>query len=705
MSENKKVIDQGGAYRFEPDFTTCDLPPGVYYPDYDPNGNFILTESANFPDNDNSDIAVETDTPFDEIIVEENIPSWEELKEKRTSGKFADSSVDAEDTNPQEDTSELRTDEIDADWVNDGYFELEEYNPQLYDADANIDQFLQSKKYYEENGIDYRRSLLFYGEPGCLGKGTEVLMYDGSKKKVENVEVGDKLMGPDSTPREVKELRRGKEQMYWVHQNKGDDYRVNESHILSLKRRHARYSRKMEYRNDAKKIGDRDTVMNIKVSDYLNQAEGMKKRYKGWRPKNGVVFEECEELDIDPYFLGLWLGDGHKDSATVTSEDQEVVDYIRSYADDLNMEVSIQHSNSYRIKNVVGEGDGKENRLMKKMRKYNVLNNKHIPEAFLTNTRENRLKLLAGIIDSDGYLEKSNSYEVTQKRKNLAQEIQYLALSLGLRASLNEKVVDNSTYYRIIISGDLTQVPVRIERKKATEKPSHTFDTTGIELEKDCVDDYYGFVLDKDHLFMLGDFTVTHNTGKSQFVSNKSYELVRKLNAVVIRLETHSHVEVFASDGMREIADGIPNRFKVVVFEELSEVTQHDQIRQHVVNILDSSQLRDNVLFMATTNEPEKLPKNFVDRPGRLDFLHGVHSKDNDPAYIPKFYEHLIGEEYPVDNEEWTKKVAEELTPAYVKGLFITAKERNETLEKTYERIKKRRELVKNNFSETSIGF
>jgi len=360
MSENKKVIDQGGAYRFEPDFTTCDLPPGVYYPDYDPNGNFILTESANFPDNDNSDIAVETDTPFDEIIVEENIPSWEELKEKRTSGKFADSSVDAEDTNPQEDTSELRTDEIDADWVNDGYFELEEYNPQLYDADANIDQFLQSKKYYEENGIDYRRSLLFYGEPG---------------------------------------------------------------------------------------------------------------------------------------------------------------------------------------------------------------------------------------------------------------------------------------------------------------------------------------------------------TGKSQFVSNKSYELVRKLNAVVIRLETHSHVEVFASDGMREIADGIPNRFKVVVFEELSEVTQHDQIRQHVVNILDSSQLRDNVLFMATTNEPEKLPKNFVDRPGRLDFLHGVHSKDNDPAYIPKFYEHLIGEEYPVDNEEWTKKVAEELTPAYVKGLFITAKERNETLEKTYERIKKRRKLVKNNFSETSIGF
>ena len=70
----------------------------------------------------------------------------------------------------------------------------------------------------------------------CLGKGTKVVMYDGTLKKVEDVAAGDLLMGNDSTPRKVLSIARGREKMYWIRQNKGIDYRVNESHILSLKR-------------------------------------------------------------------------------------------------------------------------------------------------------------------------------------------------------------------------------------------------------------------------------------------------------------------------------------------------------------------------------------------------------------------------------------------------------------------------------------
>ncbi len=61
-------------------------------------------------------------------------------------------------------------------------------------------------------------------------------MFDGTLKNVEDIKVGDKLMGDDSTPRNVLSITSGKEQMYWVRQNKAIDYRVNESHILSLKR-------------------------------------------------------------------------------------------------------------------------------------------------------------------------------------------------------------------------------------------------------------------------------------------------------------------------------------------------------------------------------------------------------------------------------------------------------------------------------------
>lgn len=105
----------------------------------------------------------------------------------------------------------------------------------------------------------------------CLGKGTNVLMYSGELKKVEDIEVGELLMGNDSTPRKVLSLARGREEMYWVRQNKGIDYRVNKSHILSLKRS----------RNGGKhKHGD---ILNIEVSDYIEKSNKFKSNYRGYK--------------------------------------------------------------------------------------------------------------------------------------------------------------------------------------------------------------------------------------------------------------------------------------------------------------------------------------------------------------------------------------------------------------------------------------
>ncbi|CAA6824755.1 MAG: Replicative DNA helicase (EC [uncultured Sulfurovum sp.] len=107
----------------------------------------------------------------------------------------------------------------------------------------------------------------------CLGKGTNVLMFDGTLKAVEEVKVGELLMGDDSTPRKVLSLAHGREEMYWVRQNKGIDYRVNKSHILSLKRS----------RNEGKhKHGD---ILNIEVSDYIEKSNKFKSNYKGYKAK------------------------------------------------------------------------------------------------------------------------------------------------------------------------------------------------------------------------------------------------------------------------------------------------------------------------------------------------------------------------------------------------------------------------------------
>ncbi|MCD6259754.1 MAG: replicative DNA helicase [Helicobacteraceae bacterium] len=323
----------------------------------------------------------------------------------------------------------------------------------------------------------------------CLGLGTKVVMYDGTLKNVEDVQVGDQLMGDDSTPRNVLSLARGREKMYWVRQNKGIDYRVNESHILSLKRS----------RNEGKhKHGD---VLNINVKEYLETSNKFKTNYKGY--KVAIDFAP-HPLEIEPYFLGLWLGDGHSSSVNITTQDKEIIEYLKEYAD-----TSLQTT----------------------LRKLGVLNNKHIPHHFLQNSKEHRLALLAGLIDSDGYYDKKfNVFEIVQKEERLTRQIKLLADSLGFRVSLKtkkariKKIGYECDVYRLRIVGDLDAIPTKIKRKKARAlKAVRDVKHTGIQVEYDKVDDYYGFTIDGNHLFLLEDMTVTHNTS---FILNTVNSLI-----------------------------------------------------------------------------------------------------------------------------------------------------------------------------------
>jgi len=345
----------------------------------------------------------------------------------------------------------------------------------------------------------------------CLGKGTKVVMFDGTLKRVEDVKVGDMLMGDDSTPRKVLSLARGREEMYWVRQNRGIDYRVNKSHILSLKRS----------RNEGRhKHGD---ILNISVADYITKSDKFKSNYKGY--KVAVEFEEKVQ-EVEPYFLGIWLGDGRSSDVRIASEDPEVVAYLQEYAFRLDKKLhryAVEGKcTMYGITNIQQEGALKDlsDSLQGKLRLLGVLENKHIPHHYLTGSKAQRLALLAGLIDSDGYYDDAHHVmEIVQKNQTLAEQIKFLADSLGFRVSLVKKratirsIGYESDVYRVRIVGHLEMIPTRIERKQAralASKRDHMH--TGIEVVFDKVDDYYGFELDGNHLFLLEDMTVTHNT-------------------------------------------------------------------------------------------------------------------------------------------------------------------------------------------------
>ena len=396
------------------------------------------------------------------------------------------------------------------------------------------------------------------GRGKCTGLNTPILMYDGTIKMVQDVKVGDVIMGDDSTPRNILTLARGREMMYKVIPIKGDPYIVNESHILSLK-----------YSSAVNKHTPKGTVIDIPVLDYLNLPKSYHGRggvLVGYRVP--IVFPK-QDVDIEPYALGYWLGDGHSSGTGFTTEEIEVVEYFRSYVESLScdirqgkdsttiLNITTRNSLHYSITGKLIENKRTPNTFLEMCRKNNLVNNKHIPHNYKCNDRKTQLELLAGLIDSDGYYH-DNCYDIIQKNETLLDDILFVARSLGFAAyktvckksCMYKGEKREGTYYKASISGQgLEEIPTKCPRKKAQpRKQIKDALNTRIRLEKLDVDDYYGFEIDGNRRFVLGDFTVTHNTVMAlKIISN-----IKKKTLIIV------HKEFLMNQWIERIAEFLP---------------------------------------------------------------------------------------------------------------------------------------------------
>ena len=417
-----------------------------------------------------------------------------------------------------------------------------DFNGNLRDYQTNVlNAYLKAINFEEkeENNVGNSSALieLWTGAGKCMGIDTPILMYNGDIKMVQDIKVGDQLMGDDSTPRNVLSLARGREMMYDIIPTKGDKYTVNESHILSLKM-------SSNYNNKKYNHPKKNDIHDVSLLEYLNLPKGFKHILKGYRV--GVEFTS-KDVDIEPYFLGLWLGDGTSRTTGITTLDDCVINYINEYSERLNSRVVICDTNGTRCctYSIVNSSTNKENnfkgnnKLLNMLKNYNLLLNKHIPKIYKCNSRQVRLELLAGIIDSDG-CESHGGYDIIQKNETLLDDIIYVARSLGFAAY--KKVCKKScmykgekkegVYYRTNIHGKgLEDIPVKCERKKV-EPRRQIKDAlnTGIKVEKREIDNYYGFELDGNRRYLLGDYTVTHNT----VLALKIVEVIKKKTIIFV---------------------------------------------------------------------------------------------------------------------------------------------------------------------------
>ena len=330
------------------------------------------------------------------------------------------------------------------------------------------------------------------------------MMYNGTIKMVQDICVDELIMGDDSGPRRIISTCTGTEQLYKIVPVKGDPYIVNESHILSLKTSTPNKSKNGK-------------VLDICVKDFLKLPISVQKNLKGYRVP--VVFP-TGPVPFDPYMIGYWLGDGCSRSALITSQDSAVLHYFTRHLGQYELYLSYSSKYDYRIC-----GKTRPNRFYKTLKDLNLIQNKHIPDVYKFNTRSIQLQVLAGLIDSDGSLVGGGGgWDITQKNERLLDDIIFMCRSLGFACYKKKsvKVCTNApggpksgTYYRCCITGaGVEEVPCKISRKRIWDarRQAKNVLVTGISVEKLNVGEYFGFEIDGNRRFLLGDFTVTHNT-------------------------------------------------------------------------------------------------------------------------------------------------------------------------------------------------
>lgn len=349
----------------------------------------------------------------------------------------------------------------------------------------------------------------------CFDPDTEVLMYDRSVRKIKDIHIGDKVLGPDGTPRTVLDECEGVDKMYRIHSGTGcDDQIVNSRHKIYY----------TEYNHFKKTYTDKLATPLELMKEDLHKSYIKQNRYlKRVHPTDNNV---SSNLLLDPYYLGLWLGDGFTNSPAIINEDIEVIKWLSEYAESNGMTTTILSDKNVPVIYLKNKVYNHKNPIKDTLQYYGILNRKDIPDDYLRGSVEDKLQLMAGLIDTDGHFSKRDriyTFSQCESRKHIVDKLAFIARSLGFKCSLHmyktactkhicgNKSTCQNTYTLRIIDG-LYDIPCKIARKKHhwTQKRTKR-SLTNFKVSYSHIGKYKGITTDGDHFFVLKDFTVVHN--------------------------------------------------------------------------------------------------------------------------------------------------------------------------------------------------
>lgn len=354
----------------------------------------------------------------------------------------------------------------------------------------------------------------------CHRKDTKILMASGEYKEVQNIKKGEYTLGVDNLPKKVIQLFNGVSDIYKVEQTRGNDYYTTGDHLLYLISRDT-------------KVATQNKTRLIKTKNWNNLTDYQKSFYVGIKNKKQLKFyNNYKEPTLDPYFVGLWIGDGYRDKAGIIvnkTADIEILEYLQhlSIITDTALTINRKEENRYNPEMYTTyfpiSINGIDTHFTEQFIKYNLYYNKHIPDDYLYGSIETRLQVLAGIIDTDGYYDaKDGNFQVCCKSTKLAKQYVFLCRSLGAYVKEN---IQSSTEHEVagkvikftetnrlsIYFQDTSIIPTRISRKQGSNIRIRNIHTSPIKkITNNGIEDYYGIQVE-DSVYYLEDLTITHN--------------------------------------------------------------------------------------------------------------------------------------------------------------------------------------------------
>jgi len=327
--------------------------------------------------------------------------------------------------------------------------------------------------------------------------------------------------------------------IYKVKFNDGTETLCDEEHLWSVNTIHQR-NRKTKKNGKSVKLPSDNSFKVVRTIDMINNVKVWNNRRLNYKiPIVSPVEFNKKDLLIDPYLLGIILGDGRLTSNNqphFVTKDEEIISEIHNIYPNISVREQIRY--------VEKENDGELVLIKRSLNKVSILgikekliklnlydtnsSTKFIPKDYIYTSVQDRVSLLQGLVDSDGYID-GHRLEISTVSKKLSEGIKEIVLSLGGKVSISEKNgrynnVSCKLVYRVSFSFPNNGiVPSRLTRKLVKYTPRTKYSENKFiksieyfgEEEAQCI-----MVDNPEHLYVTDDYIVTHNTTMITKIAN-----------------------------------------------------------------------------------------------------------------------------------------------------------------------------------------